>query len=274
MIRSGWSSRAKHPAARPKPRRVLTGFVFLCLGLACPAYAEATNAPSDAESEGGALAQKILAQRPAESFTNLGTLVIKGDKQPRRELPVVFETVVTETNWRTEYRAQLGANHDETTALVVTHDGATPNLYRLDESGRPAPADAAAWPAATDAAGGRALVPFAGSDFWLCDLGLEFFHWPRQKVVKKEFHRNCACTVLESTNPDPAAGGYSRVVCWIDNDSFGIVEAYAYDLKGRELKNFYPKNLEKVNGRYRVESMVMENLQTGSRSRLDFDLNK
>ena len=43
---------------------------------------------------------------------------------------------------------------------------------------------------------------------------------------------------------------------------------------GKKLKNFYPKNLEKVNGQYQVESMVMENLQTGSNSRLDFDLNK
>jgi aminopeptidase-like protein len=79
---------------------------------------------------------------------------------------------------------------------------------------------------------------------------------------------------LESTNPNPAPNAYSRVVCWIDNDSLGIVEAYAYDARGRKLKNFYPKNLEKVNGQYQVESMVMENLQTGSRSVLEFDLNK
>ena len=51
------------------------------------------------------------------------------------------------------------------------------------------------------------MDPFAGSDFWLCDLGLEFFHWPQQKVLKKEFHRQCACTVLESTNPNPSADG-------------------------------------------------------------------
>ena len=117
-------------------------------------------------------------------------------------------------------------------------------------------------------------IPFAGSDFWLCDLGLEFFHWPQQKVVKKEFHRQCACTVLESTNPNPAPGSYSRVVCWIDEDSLGIVEAFAYDAKGNKLKNFYPKNFEKVNGQYQLESMVMENLQTGSKSVMEFDLDK
>jgi hypothetical protein len=113
---------------------------------------------------------------------------------------------------------------------------------------------------------------FAGSDFCYCDLGLELFHWPGQKVLKKEFHRQCACTVLESTNPHPPANGYSRVVCWIDEDSLGIVEAYAYDAQGKKLKNFRPKNLEKVNGQYQVESMVMENLQTGSKSVFEFDL--
>ena len=122
--------------------------------------------------------------------------------------------------------------------------------------------------------GNDTMIPFAGSDFWLCDLGLEFFHWPEQKVLKKEFHRQCACTVLESTNPNPAPGSYSRVVCWIDNDSLGIVEAYAYDANNRKLKNFYPKNFEKVNGQYQLESMVMENLQTGSKSVMEFDLDK
>ena len=118
------------------------------------------------------------------------------------------------------------------------------------------------------------MSPFACSDFWVADLGLEFFHWPQQKVLKKEFRRNCACMVLESTNPQPTTNGYSRVVSWIDEESLGIVEAYAYDVNGKKLKNFYPKNLEKVNGQYQVQSMIMDNIQTGSRTRLEFDLKK
>ncbi len=116
--------------------------------------------------------------------------------------------------------------------------------------------------------------PFAGSDFTVADLGLEFFHWPQQKVLKKEIHRSCACTVLESTNPNPSTNGYSRVVSWVDSESLGIVEAYAYDTNGKKLKNFYPKDIKKVNGQWQVQTLVMENLQTGSRSRLEFDLNK
>jgi hypothetical protein len=115
---------------------------------------------------------------------------------------------------------------------------------------------------------------FANSDFWLCDLSLEFFHWPAQKVLKKEVHRSRGCTVLESTNPDPSTNGYSRVVSWIDEESLGIVEAYAYDANGKLLKDFYPKDFKKVNGQWQVQTLVMENVQTGSRSRLEFDLNR
>jgi sulfate adenylyltransferase subunit 1 (EFTu-like GTPase family) len=115
---------------------------------------------------------------------------------------------------------------------------------------------------------------FANSDFWLCDLGLEFFHWPAQKVLKKDVHRSRGCIVLESTNPNPSTNGYSRVVSWIDEESLGIVEAYAYDANGKLLKDFYPKDFKKVNGQWQVQTLIMENVQTGSRSRLEFDLNK
>jgi hypothetical protein len=79
---------------------------------------------------------------------------------------------------------------------------------------------------------------------------------------------------LESTNPNPPPNGYSHVVSWIDEESLGIVEAYAYDANGKKLKNFYPKNFEKVNGQYQVQSLIMENLQTGSKTTLEFDLKK
>jgi hypothetical protein len=115
---------------------------------------------------------------------------------------------------------------------------------------------------------------FGGSDFWLGDLGLEFLHWPQQKILKREVHSSRGCTVLESTNPDPSTNGYSRVMSWIDTETLGVVEAYAYDAKGKQLKIFTPKDFKKVNGQWQVQTFVMENVQTGSRSRLEFDLKK
>ncbi len=54
----------------------------------------------------------------------------------------------------------------------------------------------------------------------------------------------------------------------------GIVEACAYDEKGQKLKDFYPKDFKKVDGQWQVQTLVMDNAQTDSRSRLEFDLKK
>lgn len=234
------------------------------------AKAESTNSLSDSELEGRALAQKILAQQPANNYTNTGVLEIRNGHGGHVAIPVEFKVIVEPAGWRAIYSTQITNSLSDNFKLIVVHAYGLPNVYKIPNVN--------ASPTETDAftvlTGDQILRPFAQSDFWYCDLGLEFFHWPLQKVVKKEFHRNCPCTVLESTNPNPPPNGYSRVVCWIDDDSLGVVEAYAYDVNGKKLKNFYPKNLQKVNGQYQVESMVMENLQTGSRSRLEFDLNK
>jgi hypothetical protein len=114
---------------------------------------------------------------------------------------------------------------------------------------------------------------FGGTDFLVMDLGLEFFHWPEQKLLKKEFSRNRACMVLESTNPNPSTNGYSRVVSWIDEETLGIVHAEAYDANGKLLKVFDPKTFKKVNGQWELQEIEIRNVQTGSRSRIEFDLN-
>ena len=120
---------------------------------------------------------------------------------------------------------------------------------------------------------GQALMsPFAGSDFWIADLGLEFFHWPDQKVIKHESRRARACAVLESTNPNPAPGAYSRVDSWIDNETLGVVHAEAFDANGKLLKVFDPKSFKKVNGQWELQDMDIRNVQTGSRTRIEFDL--
>ena len=119
--------------------------------------------------------------------------------------------------------------------------------------------------------GNETAIPFAGSDFWISDFGLEFLFWPEQKILKKEFHKNCACVVLESTNPHPATNGYARVISWIDEESGSVIEAKAYDGSDQPLKDFNLKSLTKVNGHWQVEAVIMDNVQTGSRTRLVFD---
>jgi hypothetical protein len=120
------------------------------------------------------------------------------------------------------------------------------------------------------------MFPFRHSDFWLCDLGLEFFHWPSQKILPKPTNlvRGRDYTLLESTNPNPSTNGYSRVLSWIDKETGGILQAEAYDFNGKLLKEFAPKSFKKVNGQWQLQEMIIRNVQTSSRTWLEFDLKK
>jgi negative regulator of sigma E activity len=115
------------------------------------------------------------------------------------------------------------------------------------------------------------MAPFAGSDFWLADLGLEFFHWPEQHLKKEEMRRSRLCKVLESVNQKSAAG-YSRVVSWIDVETQGLLRAEAYDQNQRLLKEFSVGSFKKVKDRWELQDMEIRNVQTDSRTRLEFDL--
>jgi hypothetical protein len=267
----------------------VSGIFALFLFFAAGACAQATNDLSDAETQGRALVQNILAHLAPktlgdltnqgifilEASTNTGVLLVHGGGS-HHEVPITCKTIVTTMNWETIYRATL-TNRLET--LLVVHTAGQSNLYfyNPDSSSEPVPilGDIPLVGHLSpnhQVTGATLMSPLAGSDFSLCDLGLEFFHWSQQKVLKKDVHRSRGCTVLESSNPNPGANGYSRVVSWIDNETLGIVEACAYDAKGQILKDFYPKDFKKVNGQWQVQTLVMENIQTGSRSRLEFDL--
>jgi len=244
--------------------KIIAAVTTMLLLVASGAIAETTNSLTGSEIQGRALVQQLLQQRPAEDFTNSGVLQIRDSNGKRLKIPIHSQIIITEPNslnWLHSYQATMTNN--EIRLMVVHTPEAGLNKYQLFTDG-----------VQKNITGSETMTSFADSDFWICDLGLEFFHWPQQKVIKKENHRSCGCIVLESTNPNPTTNSYSRVVSWIDSESLGIVEAYAYDAKGKLLKDFYPKDLKKINGQWQVQTLVMENVQTGSKSRLEFDLKK
>ncbi|MGA3266284.1 MAG: outer membrane lipoprotein-sorting protein [Verrucomicrobiota bacterium] len=229
------------------------------------AWAQTTDSLSDAEIQGRQLAQQLCEGWP-ESATNTGVLQIHNAQGKHFQIPVKCEVVVTATNWRSIYESTDAAGNSAT--LEVIHAPGAPNRYYVTETKASGPSDAK--PGAVR--GDELFAPFAGSDFWIADLGLEFFHWPAQKILKKELKRSRGCTVLESTNPMPSPGGYSRVVSWIDEETLGIVQADAYDAGGKLLKEFLPKDFKKVKGQWQVGSMRIDNVLTGSRTQLEFHL--
>ena len=266
--------------------KVFSGAAAIIFLLTLNATAETTNALSEAEIQGRQLAQQLLEQQPVTNFTQTGVLKIRDAQGKRSEIPIVCravvtvfvaDTTITIPDWQTFYQATLT---NQTEYLRVIHTAGLTNLYSCSTNAGDAVPVLGDIPllghlfGSHQVSGPALMSPFAGSDFWIADLGLEFFHWPDQKILKHEMRRGRSCKVLESTNPNPSPNGYSRVVSWIDNETLGIVQAEAYDAKGELLKEFYPKSFKKVNGQWELQEMEIRNDQTGSRTRLEFDLNQ
>ncbi len=221
--------------------------------------------PAEGRKVAGQLIDNLLSQRPTASATNTGVIRIRDANRRQHQVPVQIEIIATATNFLNVYRTT--APSPAGMELTIIHSGERPNEYLLRK-----PADA---PQPTKLTPAQLNLSFAGSDFWAADLGLEFLHWPQQRVIKKEMRKSVFCDVLESANPKPLPGGYSRIVSWFGAnrpDETVLVHADAYDVQGKLLKEFDPKKLEKLNGAWQLEEMELRNVQTGSRTLFQFDL--
>ncbi len=228
--------------------------------------------PAEGEREARALLGNLLAQKPDQNATNTGTLKIRDAERHERSVPVRFEIVLGSARWLNTYQA-VPDDGTPGQLLSITHRDGSPNEYRLASTG----GTNGLASASRKLVGNDLMVPFAGSDFWAVDLGLEFLYWPQQRVLKKQMRKNLFCDVLQSTNPNPAPGAYSRVLSWIAvnrPDEIVVVHAEAYDVQGKLLKEFDPKKVQKVNGVWQLEEMEIRNRQTGSRTRIEFDLDR
>ena len=232
-----------------------------------------TNGLSDAENQGRELARQICDARPVASLTNTGVLQIHGAKGERMDIPIKIQINLSDIGWKSRYIATLTNDAVTEDWLEFIHSknnlvsNKNPFLFLYDR----VLSFTNGWHTGLL---DEPTKSFANSDFWLCDLGLEFFYWPEQKILPKPTNlvRGREYTLLESTNP--STNGYSRVLSWIDKETGGILQAEAYDANGKLLKEFAPKSFKKVNGQWELQEMEIRNVQTGSRTRLEFDLNK
>ncbi len=222
--------------------------------------------PVEAEKQGRALVAELLVQRPEQNTTNTGTVRIRDAAGKERDIPVRFEITATPTNWISTYETLTPEKEPGRVKLTVIHAPGQPNQYQLVSCTNGVPKQLTP---------DQTMIPFAGSDFWVADLGLEFLHWPKQRLLRKEMRHSKSCDVLESINPAPVPGGYARVVSWITIEPpHGIVHADAYDAPGEVLKRFDPKSLEKIQGEYQLEEMEIRNRKTGTQTVIKFNLAK
>jgi hypothetical protein len=214
------------------------------------------------KGEGKALVQDILTRMPPENTQVLGLLKTRVADGPIIEIPIKMVVQISGGSWEDKYETQPVAGHAGE-VLVIRHHGLQPSDYlygRFQNRGEE--------PKLEPISGEKLFQPLAGSDFYLFDLGLEFLHWPSQKIVKKEMRRSRSCRVVESVNPNPAPGTYSRVLSWIDLETSNLIMAQAFDANNRLLKEF---SIRKFNRKEGLKEIRIENDQKDSRTDLDFN---
>jgi hypothetical protein len=237
-------------------------YLIVCALFWTLAIAYAESSPDKGIAEGRALAADLCAMGPEKDSSMTATLRIERDRKTQISVPIEMKLVKGAEGWKSIYQSR-GTNAADAIVLTIHQAPGKQNSYELLTSTNQKPQAIAHNSAGT---------PFAGSDFWISDLGLEFFRWPDQRVITNVMRRGQACYVLESKNTGALAGTYSKVVSWIDKDTLGIVRAEAYDHQGKLLKLFLPTKVRKVDGRYQIKEVEMRNEQTGSKSILIFDL--
>lgn len=244
---------------------------FLALTIGLPglwlakARAAGTGESAAAEAEGRELAAELRVQPPP---FNTGGLLRRREPGGKwlPALPVRLDVYEASPGWRAVYQAfePTGAI---TQTLVVHYapDGSTRYEFTVSEPG-------GGRVEVRNLSGDEAVLPFADSDFWLVDLGLEFLRWPHQRVLRSETRKGRPCRVLESRPARVRADNYARVLSWVDREYRGLLRAEAYGPDGRLWKEFSIGSFKKVQGNWLLKQMEMRDARTDSRTRIEFDL--
>jgi len=206
------------------------------------------------DKAGEELASKVRALAPTENAEFRGSFELERARFDDRLVPMTSQVLVTNDGWRQVYIAETPAGRE---TLTVLHRARKPSVFSHELPGKES----------VSLVGDRATNTFAGSDFALLDLGLEFFHWPKQVLLAREMKKGRGCNVLESR---PAIVSlYSRVVTWIDQETTGVLMAEAYDAQGKLLKEFEIRKFDRSAGQ--VREMELRNRQTKGSTRLRFE---
>lgn len=243
-------------------RQSFLGFLsFLSISFLASTLSAAVplNDPAAAQE----LAKKLAAAAPETNMAFRGIFELDRGRDEDIVIPVVSTVTLTNDGWRVLYTAQTSAGPE---SLAILHRLGKPSVY-THEMPRRDP---------ISIVGDRATNTFAGTDFALLDLGLEFFNWPAQVLINKEMKKGRGCYVLESRPASPSF--YSRVVSWLDEESSdagapGVVMAEAYDAAGKLWKQFEVRHVKKVAGQTQVDDMELRNRHSKGSTRLRFEFN-
>lgn len=215
---------------------------------------------------GHRLARELRDRFPAESSTLGGEMEVKPQGGEWRKFPIIIRVFPGINSWTNTYDAILegGAKRER---LTIIHEPGESNRYFISRASRP---DA---PYGEPEPLTNPMTPFAGSDFWAADFGLEYLDWPEQEIIihRIKMRHNRPCYVLESQRPSVDDGGYARVLTWVDKETLAPVHAEAYDAEDNLIKLFTVRSVTKVDGEYQVDEIRMKDLNADSRTYIEYD---
>ena len=95
------------------------------------------------------------------------------------------------------------------------------------------------------------------------DLTLEFLYWPNARVLGDETVRTRSCWKLQVT-ADSHDAQYWNVVIWVDKASGALMRMDGYDWDGKVAKRFEVVSAQKIDNRWFLKQMRVEQMQPGS----------
>ena len=95
------------------------------------------------------------------------------------------------------------------------------------------------------------------------DLAFKFLYWPAARVLGEENVRTRNCWKLQLRAPSRESQ-YSNVLLWIDKASGALMRMEGYDWNAQLAKRFEVVSAQKIEGRWFLKQMRIEELQPGT----------
>jgi hypothetical protein len=198
-----------------------------------------------------------------------GALKTKGRRGKRSSMALRLTTAVKDGQWQSIFQATDPTSGAVSQLTILRSPEKGPQYYLASAPKKDLPLENGE-PLAPD----DAMASFAGSNFWMVDLGLEFFYWPTQKLLRDariKMRKGISCFVLESQRDGTTDDGYFRVRSWISRDHGGLIYAEAYGANGKRIKTFEVSDVEKINGEWKLKELRIRNEIARSTTELIFN---
>jgi Outer membrane lipoprotein-sorting protein len=95
------------------------------------------------------------------------------------------------------------------------------------------------------------------------DLALKFLYWQSVRVTGEDTIRTRNCWKLELKAPSRQSQ-YSNVFLWVDKSGGALMRVEGYDWNGQLAKRFEVVSAQKIEGRWFLKQMRIEEIQPGT----------